>query len=536
MINTNDRYDNMFDSVAREFKARVELLDGSTLLQSFTHNGDLISFTVDRIGDNTKFFGFGICQKATVKLRDKNRAINIRKGMGLQISHGIDNDYLYTYPLFIVDEVSRNENTNELTIIGYDSIYKASAHHAKELNLPDDYNLKYIAAKCAQLLGMPIRFVNISEDLLLYECGPEYTNISGKETIREILDDIAEMLGCIYYLNNDWELTFKSYNSNSNSFEIDKSKYFTLTIKETKRLTNIASVNALNNTIYARTGYEGETQYLRDNVFLSKRSNADGEKRLKLILQNTYGITLNEFDCKHRGDFRIEIGDLVTFVLNDNTVYTTQLLCDTITYNGGLSGRIYRENGEAASMETEDKPITIGDLFQKTSAIIDQIENKITLEASRTDDISEQIGLLEINNNNILASVSQTQKNHEEYVEAMNGVINSITEQVSMAITPENLQIEVERTLEGGVSSVHTKTGFTFDSDGLNIHKDGAKMNTQITEDGMTVYREGTALLTADHRGVDAVNLSASTYLIVGDNSRFENMSGGDRTACFWIG
>jgi hypothetical protein len=60
----------------------------------------------------------------------------------------------------------------------------------------------------------------------------------------------------------------------------------------------------------------------------------------------------------------------------------------------------------------------------------------------------------------------------------MNGVINSITEQVSMAITPENLQIEVERTLEGGVSSVHTKTGFTFNSDGLNIHKEGAKMNT----------------------------------------------------------
>lgn len=536
MINTNDRYDNMFNSVAREFKARVELLNGSTLLQSFTHNGALISFTIDRIGDNTKFFGFGICQKATVKLRDKNRSINIRKGMGLQISHGLDNDYLYTYPLFIVDEVSRNENTNELTVIGYDSIYKASAHQVKELVLPDSYNLKFMAAKCAQLLGMPIRFVNIDENLLSYECGPKYTNISGKETIREILDDIAEMLGCIYYLNNNWELTFKSYDSNSVTIKVDKSKYFTLTTKETKRLTNIASVNALNNTIYARSGLEGETQYLRDNVFLSKRSNAESERRLKLILQKIYGIVLNEFDCKYRGDFRIEIGDLVTFELNDNTTYTTQLLCDSITYNGGLSGRIYRENGELASTETEDKPVTVSGLFQKTSAIIDQIENKITLEAARTDDLGEQIGQLEITTNGINASVSQTRDNYEAYVEGMNGTINKITEQVSAAITSENLAIAVERTLSDGVNAVTTKTGFTFDSDGLSIHKSGTEMNTQITEDGMTVYRGNTALLTADHRGVDAVNLSASTYLVIGENSRLENFMNGTRTACFWIG
>jgi hypothetical protein len=52
----------------------------------------------------------------------------------------------------------------------------------------------------------------------------------------------------------------------------------------------------------------------------------------------------------------------------------------------------------------------------------------------------------------------------------------------------------------------------------------------------MTVLREGSALLTANHRGVDAKNLSASTYLTIGDNSRFENSNDGSRTACFWIG
>ena len=60
-------------------------------------------------------------------------------------------------------------------------------------------------------------------------------------------------------------------------------------------------------------------------------------------------------------------------------------------------------------------------------------------------------------------------------------------------------------------------------------------MTTQITEDGMTVYRDNTAVLIANNVGVDAVNLHATTYLIIGNNSRFEDY-GENRTGCFWIG
>ena len=59
-------------------------------------------------------------------------------------------------------------------------------------------------------------------------------------------------------------------------------------------------------------------------------------------------------------------------------------------------------------------------------------------------------------------------------------------------------------------------------------------MKTQITEDGMTVYKNDSAVLTANNVGVNAVNLHATTYLIIGTNSRFEDY--GSRTGCFWIG
>ena len=53
-------FNDMIDSVSREIRARVELLDGSTLLNTFTYDGALQSFSIDRTCDSSKFFGFGI--------------------------------------------------------------------------------------------------------------------------------------------------------------------------------------------------------------------------------------------------------------------------------------------------------------------------------------------------------------------------------------------------------------------------------------------------------------------------------------------
>jgi hypothetical protein len=48
-------------------------------------------------------------------------------------------------------------------------------------------------------------------------------------------------------------------------------------------------------------------------------------------------------------------------------------------------------------------------------------------------------------------------------------------------------------------------------------------------------YGSTVEMLAATSAGVDATNLHAKTYLIVGGRSRFENY-GASRTGCFWIG
>ena len=80
---------------------------------------------------------------------------------------------------------------------------------------------------------------------------------------------------------------------------------------------------------------------------------------------------------------------------------------------------------------------------------------------------------------------------------------------------------------------------FTLDNDGMTVEGESddsnADIKTNISNNGMTVYANGEIKLKANDRGVNATDLHANTYLIVGDNSRFENY-GNNRTGCFWIG
>jgi hypothetical protein len=113
--------------------------------------------------------------------------------------------------------------------------------------------------------------------------------------------------------------------------------------------------------------------------------------------------------------------------------------------------------------------------------------------------------------------------------------VEKLAKEVNLKMSSEEVEIAISSSLENGIDKVTTSTGFTFDSKGLNISKSGSELVTLISEDGMTIEKSGSEVLVADNQGVRAEDLHATTYLIIGDNSRFENF-GNSRTACFWIG
>lgn len=121
--------------------------------------------------------------------------------------------------------------------------------------------------------------------------------------------------------------------------------------------------------------------------------------------------------------------------------------------------------------------------------------------------------------------------------------------------TAEGINIvigEIATKEEDGVYSVKrvkTDMGYSFNDEGMRVYAEGDEIENLVSNRGMYVSHisgmsaDGTVakdyVLTADANGVDAINLTAHQYLIIGANSRLEDYDNGSdnkRTACFYIG
>ena len=539
MLTLSNTHTQKINSPVRSIFAKVELFNSSsTLVSTYNYNDALISYSIERVGDETKFFGYGVCQKINVKLRDVERSISITTDNYMKIAiTSIDNsaeNYVYPYPIFYVSEVNRNENNNELSITAYDSLYKASSHTVSELNLTVPYTIGEFATACANLLGLSLNIVNISDADTCFDTSYDKgANFDGTETIRDALNAVAEATQTIYYINNEEKLTFKRLDLSGNAIlTIDKSKYFSLNSKTNRRLGTICHATELGDNVSASITESGSTQYIRDNPFWDLRD--DIETLVNNALAATGGLTINQFDCSWRGDYSLEIGDKISLITKDNDTAISYVLNDTISYDGGLSEKT-KWSYSNSDVETASNPTTIGDALKQTYARVDKANKQIELVASENAANSEKIANMQIDVNGISAEVKQVKDDFNSNIEVINGDIQTLTQKVNATMTAEDVKLQIQSELNNGVTKVETTTGFTFNNEGLTVSKSGSEMTTQITEDGMTVYRDNTAVLIANNVGVDAVNLHATTYLIIGNNSRFEDY-GEDRTGCFWIG
>jgi hypothetical protein len=525
-------YDISFDDSVRSIGVTYDIYneDGSYLTGG-TNATKLKEFTIEKTGEN-KFFGFGICQKLNIKLIDQYKAMHLTTDHYIRIRY---KSGIYSYilhPLFYVTENHRNENNNELSITAYDAIYKAGKHNVNELVLSVPYALLDFAQSVANFLGVGLLIApeTLNSFSLSYDNG---ANFEGSETIREALNAIAEATQTIYYIDNNNNLVFKRLDINGDSvFSIDKSKYITLESGENRRLATIVNATELGDNVSVSTSAIGSTQYVRDNPFWELRE--DIATLLDAALINIGGLTINQFSCNWRGNPLLEIGDKISLTTKDNNTVISYLLNDTLFYDGSLSQDtqwFYDEN----DTETESNPNNIGDALKQTFARVDKVNKQIDLVVSQTEENKELLSSLQLTTDNITASVEKIESNVSTSIGSVNEELAELSSKVSASVTAEDLTIEVQTQLSNGVSSVTTSTGFVFNEEGLTVSKKGSEMETTITEDGMTVYRDEEAVLTANNIGVNATNLHATTYLIVGVNSRFEDF-GDDRTGCFWIG
>lgn len=189
---------------------------------------------------------------------------------------------------------------------------------------------------------------------------------------------------------------------------------------------------------------------------------------------------------------------------------------------------IFEPQLEIGNMPTDyvPAPEDADDSIAATGKEIQSIRESVAQLSIDDDTIRASVGLVEQAVNNVSGELQTTRK--------------SITD---LEMSASQIKASVQTINDRGVDRVSTTTG-VFDRFGLTIDATGSETKTAVTPDGMEVRRKkdsenSEVVLSATSAGVNATNLYATTYLIVGGRSRFENYGTdrtGDRTGCFWIG
>lgn len=534
----NEIHSNMINSPVRSFQGKVERYNPA-LAATYTHRDVLKSFKVERVGEG-KFFGYGYVQKINIKLLDPNRQEDITTSDLFRLMVGINDDYVTSFPFFKVTEVNRDEKTNELSITAYDLLKGAAEAQWKDLNLESRYadgyiTLRVIATAIAQHLGIAaIKIIADDDSLFNTVYTAEQINLEGSETLRYVLNSIAEVTQTIYYLDNEDILVFKRLDKDGEAvLTIDKSKYVELKSKTNRRLAKITKATELGDNVHIALTVTGTNQIIKDNPFYELRG--DVATLLEPARTSMLGMSINQFECEWRGNYLLEIGDKIDLVTKDNNVVTSYLLDDTFVYNGGIEQESQWEWDDTLNEdEGNSAPTTLGEAINLTFAKVDKVEQQIELVVQNSNATTEKLSQLTQNLDGFNALVENIQKEVIENEQEL----QTLTEKVEATISSDAVDLKISKALEQGVTKVETETGFKFDATGLHVSKSGTEMNTTITEDGMTVYKDKEAMLTANNQGVRAANLHAITYLIIGRHSRIEDYdrNGDYRTGCFWIG
>ena len=531
MQNVTNEYLQAIDAPVRRLSGRVELYNSSTLAATYTGNDILKSIDIERVGEDSKFFGFGVASKYNIKLLDQERALDITTAHSFKIYLSTISHEM-TFATAYVTEVHRDENTGELSITAYDILDKAKTLTFADLGLEAPYSIIEVAVAAGTAIGA----VAVVENYSVFDT--EYVdgaNFEGTETLEEVLRAIAEATQTIYFINHIDELVFKRLEKAGPVVKtIDKEQYITLESKTNRRLATVCHATELGDNVSASITEAGTTQYVRDNPFWEMRE--DIADIVEAALEAVGGLTINQFNCSWRGDFALEPGDKIELVTKDNETVTSYLLNDTISYNGALAEQTAWQYTD--SEETESTPSTLGEAIKQTYARVDKANKQIELVASESANTSNALSTLQLTVGEISGTVSEIEQVTAEAIEGVANELATLTKTVETKATADEVTIAIKSELENGVSKVETETGFTFDASGLNISKDGSEMTTTINEDGMTINRDGEAQLIANNAGVMAYDLHAKTYLIVGESSRFEDYekNGETRTGCFWIG
>jgi hypothetical protein len=194
--------------------ATITHAEDATQTVAFTNRDSIKSFEITRVGDTSKFFGFGVTHRLNLKLVNVANPALIKANNKVKLIPNIDTypstvaTAFDTFPTFYISEVHYDETKFEYSITAYDVIPKATELKSRDMTIASSYSIGQVADAAAALLGVTSVHTETIFDTLTYDSETK-ANLEGTESIREVLDAIAEATQTIYFINHKDKLVFK---------------------------------------------------------------------------------------------------------------------------------------------------------------------------------------------------------------------------------------------------------------------------------------------------------------------------------------
>ena len=459
-------------------------------------DSEIKSVKIESTGVQGKLFGATYCQKLTCVLKDPKKLINEEQ---LYITYiwfvptkyaddYFDPRYTAVYPQYFVDSTLRDEKTGDLTIIGYDYMGKAANTLFSLDDSKDSFTINDLITRCKDLIGVDRGNHGLMDTPFLpTQWTREQINLSGEETVRDMLNAIAEVRGEFCYQNTKIDGLYFSnriefipifntatHNSSGwyhNKVEIDKSRYFELTSDKPYKLTGITATNELNDSV--SVGTDEYRQVIYNNPLLTLLPDETQQTILTGILNKLKDISITPFNCEWRGDPRLEPVDWLEFEDKKGNKFQSFLLNETVEYNGGFKSTMWVDKMESQTPIAADRNISTSIL--KTKATVDKVKGEITLEVSRAKEAEQLLGSrLTINENAITSEVKNRQDADTE-------LSSTITQ------TATEIRQEVKNTTDGLDSKI-TQTANSISAEITARENADTELSTRITanENGIT--------------------------------------------------
>lgn len=441
--------------------------------------------------------GIAIAGEAVAGVMEANDQNTIRSALfGVKAPGDVDYSYV-EYGAYIIKAATKDEEQQTISLECYDYMLQSMIPYDLTLDYSTGVTVKDFLDAICDRLGWAKGYTTFyNSDVLIDE-----EKYDASDTFRDVLDEIAEVAGgMIGFVDDELQVIYPT----DTGEVIDEENLKSLKIGK--------KYGPVNSVVLSRTPQE-------DNLFFKDAESIAAHGLTEIRIENNqiidshredfmagicealFGLSFELYELESFGIGYLAFGDIFALKTADGVEHMALMLCDDLQITQGVSETSKLEEPEASNTDYTAASETDKTL-KRTILRVDKQDNKITALASRTD--------------------------------ALESGLSDVTKKAEMIITPEAVDIKISTAISG-IDSVETSTGYTFNENGLNIHKDGEEMANTLDNTGMYVRRSGTDVLIANNEGVNAINLTARQYLIVGSNARFEDYPG-NRTACFYIG